>query len=211
MDNLHNRFRQMTKYRLLEQFFFDGVILKYPRIVLVCILAAVIFFAVGAKYFRLDASAETLVLENDQDLKYSRLIDSRYGDTDLLLLTFKPHDDLFSDKVLTLLAQLREDLKQVHDVESVLTILDVPLLRSPPIPLKELSSTTRTLESPDVDKALAREELAQSPLYQNLLVSPDLKTTAILITFPHDQKYDDLVLKRDALREKKKAGTLTDC
>jgi len=200
----------MTKYRLLEQFFFDRGILKYPRIVLVCILAALFFFGFGAKKFRLDASAETLVLENDQDLRYSRLINSRYGDSDLLLLTFKPNDDLFSDKVLATLARLREDLKQVHDVESVLTILDVPLLRSPPIPLKQLGSTTRTLESPDVDKALARRELADSPLYRNLLVSPDLKTTAILITFPHDQRYDDLVFQRDTLREKKAAGILTD-
>ncbi len=197
------------KYRSLAHFFFDKVILKNPRIVIVCIMAAVIFLAIGTKYFRLDASAETLVLENDQDLKYARLIDSRYGGSDFLVLTFRPNDDLFSDKVLTLLAQLREELKQVSDVESVLTILDVPLLRSPPIPLKKLGSTTRTLESPDVDEALARRELAQSPLYQNLLVSPDLETTGILITFPHDQRYEDLVWRRDALREKKAAGVLT--
>ena len=152
---------------------------------------------------------ETLILENDQDLKYARLVDSRYGSSDFLVLTFKPHEDLFSDRTLGALARLRDDLKQACNAESVLTILDVPLLESPPIPLKELGSTTRTLESPDVDKALARKELKQSPLYQDLLVSPDLKTTAILITFPRDYRYEDLLQRRNALHEKKAAGSLT--
>lgn len=199
----------MTNYRIAEHLLFEQVILKYPRIVLVCLLTAVVFLGFGIKYFRLDASAETLVLDNDRDLKYSRLINSRYGENDLLVLTFRPNDDLFSDQTLSLLALLREDLKGIKTVESVLTILDVPLLQSPPIPLKELGSVNRTLESPDADRSLAREEFVQSPLYQNLLISQDLKTTAILVTFFNDLRYDDLVKQRDALREKKTAGTLS--
>lgn len=210
MFNALNPFRQRGKNHVLENVLFEQVILKYPRGVLACILTAVVFFGFGAKHFRLDASAETLVLENDQDLRYSRNIDSRYGGSDLLVLTFGPKEDLFSDAVLALLAQLRNELQQVKDIESVLTILDVPLLQSPPIPLKQLASVTRTLESPDVDKRLARTELAQSPLYRDLLVSPDLKTTSILITFPFDRRYEDLLLQRDTLREKEAAGQLTE-
>ena len=172
-------------------------------------LAAVVFLGFGIRYFRLDASEETLVLENDQDLKYARQIHSRYGGSDLLVLTFKPNEDLFSDKALSQLGRLRDDLKHVSSVESVLTILDVPLLESPLIPLKEIGSTTHTLESPDVDKTLARKELKESPLYNDLLVSPDLKTTAILITFPNDIHYDGLVERRNALHEKKASGSLT--
>jgi len=199
----------MTKYRSLAQSFFDRVVLEYPKIVIVCILAALVFFGFEAKRFRLDASAETLVLENDQDLKYARLIDSRYGDSDYLVLAFKPNEGLFSDRTLASLARLRGDLKRVGNVESVLTVLDVPLLESPPISLKEVGSTTRTLESPDVDKSLARKEIKESPLYQDMMVSPDLKATAILITFPRDQRYKDLLQQRNALHEKKAAGMLT--
>jgi predicted RND superfamily exporter protein len=198
----------MTKYNLLP-YFFNRVIIKNPRIVLICLFLAVVLLGFGIKYFRLDASAETLVLENDQDLKYARLIDSRYGGGDFLVVIFEPKDDLFSDRTLGTLAHLRNDLKQVSNVESVLTILDVPLLESPPIPLKEIGSITRTLESPDVDRALARKELKESPLYNDLLVSPDLKTTAILITFPNDFRYKELIERRNVLREKSAAGSLT--
>jgi len=209
MYNLLNRAGIIMKYRSLTQSFFDRVILKNPRAVIVCMLVAVVFLGLGIKYFRLDASEETLLLENDPDLNYARQINSRYGDNDFLVLTFKPNEDLFSDRVLSQLGQLRDDLKRVSDVESVLTILDVPLLQSPPIPLKEIGSTTHTLESPDVDKALARKELNESPLYNDLLVSPDLKTTAILITFPNDLHYEDLVERRNTLHEKRASGLLT--
>ena len=189
--------------------FFKNVVLKYPRIMILCILAVTAFLGYGIKYFRLDASAETLVLQNDKDLLYSRQVAARYGERDFLVLTFTPHGDLFSDKTLSALGRLRDDLKQVSGAESVTTILDVPLLESPPIPLKEMNSITRTLESADVNKALARKELGESPLYRDQLVSPDLKITAILITFPPDVRYDELLQRRNALYAKETDGTLT--
>ncbi len=209
MRHLFHRTGTVTKDHSLGQSLFDWVILEHPKTVIACLVAAIVFFGLGVRRFRLDASTETLMLENDQDLKYARLIDARYGSSDFLILTFTPNEDLFSDRTLGLLAKLRDELKPACNAESVLTILDVPLLESPPIPLKELASTTRTLESPDVDKALARKELAQSPLYQDLLVSSDLKTTAILITFPRDYRWDALVQRRNALHGKQAAGSLT--
>ncbi len=209
MHHLLHRTDAMKKDRSLAQSLFDRVVLRHPKSVIVCLAAVIVFFGLGVRRFRLDASTETLMLENDQDLKYSRLIDSRYGSGDFLILTFTPKEDLLSDGTLALLTRLRDDLKRLDVAESVLTILDVPLLESPPIPLKELGSTTRTLESPDADKILARQELTQSPLYQDLLVSRDLKTTAILFTFPRDQRYAELVQRRNALHEKRAAGSLT--
>ena len=100
----------MTKLHSLTVSFFDKVILKRPGLVIIFILAVVSFLGYKAKDFTLDASAETLVLENDEDLRYSRLIDSRYGLKDYLVLAYIPEGDLFSDKVLSNLARLRDDL-----------------------------------------------------------------------------------------------------
>jgi predicted RND superfamily exporter protein len=174
-----------------------------------CIIVAVAFLGYRAKDFRLDASAETLVIENDKDLRYSRLIDSRYGVQDFLLLTYTPEDDLFSDNVLANLKRLQDELLQIESVSGVVSILDVPLLESPPVPVKELASNIQTLQSPTVDKKLARLEFSQSPLYQNLLVSPNLKTTALQIKFPNDETYRDLLTRRNSLRERHADGDLT--
>jgi predicted RND superfamily exporter protein len=183
--------------------FFDKVIIERPKLIILLIVAAVAFLGYQAKNFRLDASSETLVLENDKDLRYSRLINSRYGLQDFLVMTFAPKDDLFSDKALANLSHLCDEIRALKGISSVLSILDVPLLESPPVPIKELAVNIQTLKSPTVDKALARAEFENSPLYRNLLVSSDLKTTSLLIYFPVDEVYKDLLIRRNQFREKK--------
>jgi predicted RND superfamily exporter protein len=199
----------MTKHPSGASFFFDRVVLGHPKTVILCVLIAVVFLSFQARHFRLDASAETLVLENDEDLEYSRLIGSRYGEQDFLILTYTPKDDLLSEKTLASIGRLRNELKSLDNVSSVLSILDVPLLESPPVPLKELSGDLPTLETPTVDKELARTELRESPLYKDLLVSPDLKTTAFLIDFSEDEVFYNLLERRNELRQKKASGKLT--
>ncbi|MDH3723696.1 MAG: MMPL family transporter, partial [Desulfobacteraceae bacterium] len=193
----------MTIISSLITRFFDKVIIGRPKLTILLIVAAVAFLGYQAKNFRLDASAETLVLENDKDLQYSRLIDSRYGVQDYLVMTFAPKDDLFSDKALANLSHLCDKIRALKRVSSVLSILDVPLLESPPVPIKELAVNIQTLKSPTVDKALAKVEFNNSPLYQNLLVSSDLKTTSLLIYFPVDEVYRDLLIRRNQLRDKR--------
>lgn len=172
-------------------------------------LAAVAVLTFQARRFRLDASAETLVLENDEDLRYARLISSRYGQQDFLVLTYTPRGDMLSEKTLATLARLRDDLRSLESVSSVLSILDVPLLASPPVSLKELTGDLPTLESPAVDRDLARMELRDSPLFQNLLLSRDLQTTALLVNFAGDQVYRDLLERREQLQQNKASGSLT--
>ncbi len=199
----------MTKSHSVAQSFFDCVVLRYPRTVILFVLAIVAFFAFQAKHFRLDASAETLVLENDESLRYARLISSRYGQHNFLALTYTPKGDLFSKKTLATLARLRDDLRSIERVLSVRSILDVPLLESPSVPLKELTDDLPTLDSPTVDVNLAKIELRDSPLYQNLLLSPDSQTTALLINLSNDDVYSDILEKRNKLLRKKTYSSLT--
>jgi predicted RND superfamily exporter protein len=126
----------MEKKNLMTHFFFDRLILRHPVVVLACIFVTVGILAYHAKDFKLDASAETLVLENDADLRYTRLINARYGQTDLLALAYTARGDLFSDTSLAQLARMRDELAALKNVASVVTILDVPLLESPPLSLE---------------------------------------------------------------------------
>jgi len=199
----------MTKHQSAALFLFDRMVLGHPKTIILCVLAAAGFLAFQARGFRLDASAETLVLENDEDLRYARVISSRYEQQDFLVLTYTPSDNLFSEKTLRTLALLRDDVRSLEGVSSVLSILDVPLVESPPVSFKELTGELPTLESPTTDMNLARIELRQSPIYQNLLISSDLKTTALLVYLPEDDAYRQLQEHRNELRQKKTAGSLT--
>ena len=63
----------------------------------------------------------------------------------------------------------------------------------------EMYANLQTLQSPTIDRKLARVELQNSPLYRNLLVSPDLKTTAIQVNFWTDAVYTNLIARRDRI------------
>jgi len=188
---------------------FDRVIIAHPRVLIFFLLSAVAAFGFFAKDFKIDASADTLVQENDQNLRYSQMIYSRYGIKDSLVIAYTPHADLLSDETLRRIKELRDEIQKIDNVESVTTLLDVPLLESPKVSIQELTKGIRTLGSENVDRSLARVELANSPLYKNLLVSPDLKTTGILINFKTDTVFSELVAVRDRLRDKTGSGELT--
>ena len=199
----------MRKQHSFVSIFFDRVVLQHPLIIIFCVLAVVGVLALKARQFRLDASAETLVLENDEDLRYAREISSRYGQHDFLILTYTPKETLFSEKTLATLARLRDELMSLENVISVSTILDIPLLGNPPVSLKELNADLPTLESPEVDKKQAMIELGESPLCRDLLLSSDLQTTALLINFSDDEVFRSLVENRNSLRQKQSSGSMT--
>ncbi len=181
---------------------YDALVLKRPAITLIVIALVVAFFAYHAPAFRLDASADSLVLENDEALKYYRSIRARYGSDDYLIVTYTPNQDLFGQAVLADLKALRDQIAAMDQVESVISLLDVPLIQSPPISLTELSEEIPTLESPRTDKALARQEVLGSPMYRNLIVSPNGETTALQVNFRRDENWHRLLQQRNELREK---------
>ena len=114
----------------------------------------------------------------------------------------------FSNEVLADIRLLREQLTGLAQVESVISLLDVPLVESPPMTLAEIARKVRTLESDDVDIELAEREMRHSPLYQNLLVNSQGDTTALQVNLVCNQNLKDLIDNRDKLYEK--AATIPD-
>ena len=189
---------------------YERFIIDQPKIPLLVIALLVAIFSFYAPGIRLDASADTLILENDQSLKYYRGIKARYGSDDYLIVTYSPKADLFSKPVLADLKSLRDKLATITGVSTVVSIWDVPLINSPRITLDELRDSIRTLSTPGLNIELAREEFMSSPLYQNMLLSEDGQTTAIQINLARNDKYHQLLSQRNKLRELQINKKLTD-
>ncbi len=189
--------------------YYTKVVIERPLISLSCVALIVAFFGMHMPNFKLDASPDSLLLENDAALRYYRASREIYGSDDFLLITYAPFKDLLSSDVLDKLKSLRGELANLDGVESVVSILDVPLLYSPKVELAQLTTDVQTLQAPGLDKELARKEFQESPIYRNNLVSPDGRTTALQVIFTRDQKYYSLVKSRDDLREKKLTEGLT--
>ena len=188
---------------------YDRTILQHPIITIIMMFILVLSVGTFAKNFHLDASADSLLLENDQDLKYFRSSNVSYGTADYLVISYSPKADLYAAETLDDLRKLRNSLLVVKRVDSVLSILDVPLIDSPRLSLGDLSDGINSLESPDIDIELARQEFKTSPFYKNMLVSPNGKTTAIQVILKRDQKYHSLLQQRNKLREKQLVSPLS--
>ena len=166
------------------------------------------FFATWVDDFQLDASSDSLLLEGDQDLRFYKDIKARYGDDEFLVVTYQPEKDLFAAETLSHLKKLRDELSNLDTIDSVVSILDVPLLKSPPKSLSDLEEDVPNLLSPGTDKNLAKQELLTSKLYRNLLISSDGKTTAMQLNMVLDKELKSLIEARDVLREKRLAEAL---
>ena len=188
----------------------ERLVLRQPIAILTIGAVLIAVFGWHARDFGLDASADSLTLEGDADLSYYRTMSARYGSDDYLIVTFAPEEDLFSDAVLQQLRDLRSELNSLDNVESVVSILDVPLIRSPPVDLKEISTGVRRLEEGDTDKTLARKELINSSLYRDLIISADARITALRVNLRQDEQYLRLRGLRDRLREKRYIAALTN-
>ncbi len=197
---------------MLQLFFavYQALVLKRPLWVIAFIALVTLVALMGLPNFKLDASADSLTLEHDQDIDYFREIASRYQRGDFLVVTYTPKADLFSDQAIDTLRRLRDDLAALDGVDSVNSMIDVPLLYSPMRSLAEQKESTLTLLSEGVDRQAAKQEFLTSPIYRDMLLSPDGKTTALLINLRVDNTYIDMVRKRDALRKKRNTEGLTD-
>ena len=180
---------------------YDRVVLRHPLTSLLAVVALTIAMAMGLPNFKLDASADSLTLEHDDDLNFFRGVVKRYGSDNFLIVTFSPKEgDIFDQENLDTLAALRQDLTTISGVEGVLSMLDVPLLYSPKIAVSDLKGELNMLLSEGVDRQLAKREFLNSPIYKDVILSADGQTTGMLATLALDETYLALITKRDDLR-----------
>ena len=188
---------------------YNNYLLKYPKAVLTFIAIFVLIMIGFAFRLEIDASAETLLLEGDKDLEFSREVSKRFESQSMLIVTYTVKDDLLSQKNIDNIKELSSQIQKLDIVESVNSIVNVPLLQSPVRPLKELLKDIPTLESKGMDKSLAKQEFLNSAIYKKNLVSPDFKTTALVANLKRDDKYFTLISNRDSFVKLKKERKLT--
>ena len=190
---------------------YDWLVLKRPWLALLLVALLVGGFATQLEKIKLDASADSLLLQGDPSLEFYRQIATEFSSEDFVLITWQPHAPLLSPESLQPLRSLGDELRALKGVSSVVTILDVPLLESPPVTLSDITSKEPlpSLEQPDIDLDLVLRELTTSPIYADLLVSRDGQVSAVQINLKRDEFYYDLLDTRESLRMKRKREGLS--
>ena len=177
---------------------YSDVVFGKPALVISVLLLLVAFFAWHAQNFRLDASADSLLLENDPDLEFSREVNYRYGLGDSVIVAYTPDEDLFDRETLRRIEALRDDLLEIDRVFGVDSILNVPVFGD--TPLTGISEDYLTIMDEEQDLELARQEIMESPVFSNALLSPDGNTAGLLVGFEIDEVSRRLLQRRTELR-----------
>ena len=177
---------------------YKKIIINYSKLTLLLIFTILAFSIYFSKNFNLDASSDALLLEGDKDLKYLREINERYGSKDFLVLTYSPVSSFAEEETILNLQLLKSKIEKLSWVESVISIIDVPLLKSTDEPLMERLKNYKTLSYPDIDKKRGFEEILNSPIYQDYVISKDGKTSGIVVYLKQDERLKEYIkIKND--------------
>ena len=180
------------------------VVLSHPMLTITTVLLLTVLAGTQIGSTRLDASSDSLLLQGDPDLEYFRETSQHYSSSEFLVLTWQPSGALLSDQSLQPLAAMVDDLRELPGVNRVTSVLDVPLLESPPLSLSDIADSEglKTLRDHGVDRGLALAELTTSPIYQNLLVGEAGDVTAIEVSLSSDPTLEALLNERESLRKR---------
>ena len=160
---------------------YQNIVLKNPKSIFILLLITLLSFGYFSKDFRLDASSETLLIEGDPDLEYLKEITDRYGSKEFLILTYTPNQGMVTESSINNLLSLKYKIQSLDWVHNVITLLDVPLLSNSEAPLQERLQNFRTLKDENIDTERGFEEILNSPVFRNFVISENGKTSGIIV------------------------------
>ena len=187
---------------------YQNLVIRYPIGIIIFLVLILGFFSIHARNFELDASADSLILEDDKDLKIFRKIINRYDTKDFVIITYKPNEDLFSENSFKNIKNLKTSLENLENVDEVITLIDLPLLKVANVPLKKLNQDKiKRITDVGIDINLAKKEIIESPIFKNLIVSEDGQLTSLIVNLKRDEQFIELLRKKNDLRAKEKLKT----
>ena len=178
-------------------YIYKKLVIDFSKLTLFTIISVIIFSIYHSKNFNLDASSDALLLEGDKDLKYLRQVNERYGSKDFLVLTYSPVSSFTENETILNLQLLKSKIEKLTWVDSVITIIDVPLLKSTDEGLMDRLKNYKTLAYPEIDRKRGFEEIINSPIYKNYVISEDGKTSGIVVYLKKDKRLAEFIKIKD--------------
>ena len=178
-------------------YFYKKLIIDFSKITLLLIGILIIFSLYQSKNFNLDASSDALLLEGDPDLKYLREVNQTYGSKDFLVLTYEPVSSFTEKETILNLQLLKSKIEKLTWVDSVITVIDVPLLKSTDEGLMERLKNYKTLAYPEIDRKRGFDEIINSPIYKDYVISEDGKTSGIVVYLKKDERLEEYIKVKD--------------
>ncbi len=162
--------------------------LERPKLILITLILLFSFSIYNAKNFQLDASADSLLLENDPDLNYLRSVNERYLSEDFFVITYSPKKKI-NEESLKELKKFVDEINNIKWVSKTISVLNAPLFESSDQPLIEKINNIQYIVTPGIEINRALNELKNSPVYKRLIINDDATTFGIVVYIKDNKKY----------------------
>ena len=187
---------------------FYNKVLNYPYLLVILFLTLLSYSVYQSKNFELDASADTLLIENDPDLIFLRELNKKYKSEEFFIITYSPINLSVKDGIKEL-NKLVIDINNFKWVSKTISIINAPLLQSTNEPLVDRIKNLKFITNEEVDLDTAINELTNSPVYKNLIISEDTKTFGIVVYLKDNNTYLEVLQKKTEILSAKKIDHLT--
>jgi uncharacterized protein len=162
--------------------------LERPKLILVTLILIFSFSVYNAKNFQLDASADSLLLENDPDLNYLRSVNERYSSEEFFVITYSPKKKVNAES-LKELKKFVDEINNIKWVSKSISVLNAPLFESSDLPLIEKIKNIQYIVTPGIEINRALDELKNSPVYKKLIINEDATTFGIVVYIKDNKEY----------------------
>ncbi len=169
------------------------VIISNAKIILAAFVVLGIVAAYFSTRFKIDASADTLLLKNNTLYIETQVMNQRFAPEEYILLAYKPKQhSVFSQQTFDDIAALSKSLRSLPRVKSVNHILNVPLLSQATDLSAEINPDDFTWEKNRYSPSVMTSIFDSHPLFTDLLVNREQTATAIQIVFEQHQELLDI-------------------
>lgn len=173
---------------------FINTLVEWPKTVLGLFIIITVALGSQAPNFDIDASPDTLLTKDNALYTQTQLVNERFAPQEFLLVTYQPNNNpLFSQETFDNIAKLSADLMSLERVDSVRSILNVPIFPEGSNMLRaDLDLTSLTIEANSYPMDALREQFTDHPIYTNLLVNEELTATALQVLFRNNDELQAL-------------------
>ena len=183
-------------------------ILKRPKLIFIFLIILLSGAFYQSKKFQLDASADTLLIENDPDLNYLRSVNERYASEDFFIVTYSPKQTLNKDNIKEF-KKFVDEINNFKWVSKTISAFNSPLFESSDKPLIEKIKDIEYITSKDVDFNRALTELKNSPVYKKLIINDEASVFGIVIYIKDNLDYLSALKINKNFLDKKQKNQLT--
>ncbi len=168
-----------------------------PKLVSSMIIA--LFIALGALFawqatrFEIDASADTLLVRDNKDYLITQQANQRYSPSEFVLIAFRPQSgNIFSRETFSIVQDISSRVAKLERVESVRSILNVPIFTGLETLTTNITPESLTWESQQYSGGEMKKMLAEHPLYEGLLINDRQTALAMQVVFKSDPELEKL-------------------